>query len=126
MENKRIKILHVDDERNTLKVVKKILEKEGYYVDSVEGGIEALEKIEFNNYDLILLDIMMSDMSGWDLFTQILTINSDYKVMFLTVLDVTEERLSELKKHGVKGYMTKPFDIGELIEEVNRIVSSST
>jgi len=118
------RILHVDDEPDTLKVVKTILEKEGFKIDSVESGSSALKKVDFNNYSLIILDIMMPDMSGWDLFTRITKIKPEYKVIFLTVLEISEPRLKRLKEHGIKDYITKPFDRDELVTRIKRALSS--
>ena len=120
----KIKILHVDDEGDTLKVVKIILEKEGYEVDSVRQGAEALEKIKENGYDLLILDIMMPDMSGWELFSHISKIKHDYRVIFLSVLEVTDEKLRELKEAGIKDYIKKPFDRDELVKKVNIALKS--
>ncbi len=118
------RILHVDDEPDTLEVVKVILEKEGFNVHSVESGKGALKEVELNSYDLLILDVMMPDMSGWDLFTRISEIKKGYKVIFLTVLEISESRLKKLKDHGVKDYITKPFDKNELVARVNKLVSS--
>lgn len=124
MESTKKRILHVDDEPDTLKVVKIILEKEGFEVESVQSGKDALEKINLDNYDLIILDIMMPDMSGWDLFTRISKIKVEHKVIFLTVLEISEPRLKQLKKHGIKDYITKPFDRDELVMRVTKILSA--
>jgi len=124
MVDKKKRILHVDDEPDTLEVVKTILEKEGYEVDSVLSGKDALKKVELDNYGLLLLDIMMPDMSGWDLFTRISEIKKEYKVVFLTVLAISESRLNQLKDHGVIDYIMKPFDRDELVAKVNKIMSS--
>jgi len=118
------RILHVDDELDTLKVVKIILEKEGFEVDSVESGKDALKKVDLDSYDLIILDIMMPDMSGWDLFTRIMKIKSEYRVIFLTVLDISDSRFKKLKEHGIKDYITKPFDKDELVKRVKKALSS--
>ncbi len=124
MINAKKKILHVDDEPDTLKVVKTILEKAGFKVDSVESGKDALKEIKLDSYDLVVLDIMMPDMSGWDLFTRITEIKSEYNIIFLTVLEVSESRLKELKEHGIKDYITKPFDRGDLVTRVKKVLSS--
>ena len=124
MTNKKKRILHVDDEADTLAVVKTILEKEGYEVVSVLNGAKALKNVKLNNFDLLLLDIMMPDMSGWDLFTKISKIKPDYKVIFLTVLEISEARLKELKKHGLTDYITKPFDRDDFVSRVRKIISS--
>jgi len=124
MINAKKKILHVDDEPDTLEVVKTILEKAGFKVDSVESGKDALKEIKLDSYDLVVLDIMMPDMSGWDLFTRITEIKSEYNIIFLTVLEVSESRLKELKEHGIKDYITKPFDRDDLVTRVKKVLSS--
>ena len=124
MAKTKKRILHVDDEPDTLEVVKTILEKEGYEVESVESGKGALKQVKLDSFELILLDVMMPDMSGWDLFTRIASIKPEYKVVFLTVLEITESRLKQLKEHGVKDYITKPFDRDELVAKVKKALSS--
>ena len=115
----RIKILHVDDEDDTLAVVKTILEHEGYEVISVKRGDEALKMIKMDGFDLLILDIMMPDMSGWELFSRISTINPQHKVIFLSILEISEENLAELKSSGVRDYITKPFDRQDFLDRVN-------
>jgi len=122
MEAGKKKILHVDDEPDTLAVVKKILETEGYEVIGLGSGKEALRAIDDDGYDLLLLDIMMPDMSGWDLFTRIGKIHPSYRVVFMSVLEVSPERKEELMKAGVKDYITKPFDRGDLVDRVKKIL----
>lgn len=122
--NAKIKILHVDDEFDTLSVVKTVLEKEGYLVKSVSNGRDAIKEIETNGYSLIILDIMMPDMSGWDLFTRISEIKPDYKIAFLSIVDVNEERLKDLKEAGIKDYIKKPFDNNDLVLRVQKILES--
>ena len=124
MTNKKKRILHVDDEADTLAVVKTILEKEGYEVVSAGNGAKALKDVKLNNFDLLILDIMMPDMSGWDLFTRISKIKSTYKVIFLTVLEISEARLQELKGRGVRDYITKPFSRDELVKRVKKVIES--
>ncbi len=122
MADNKKKILHVDDEPDTLKVVKTILEAAGYEVVSVESGNGALKQVDLNGFDLIILDIMMPDMSGWDLFSRIAKILPTHKVIFLTVLEVSEERLKQLKEHGIKDYITKPFDRDDLVTRVKKAI----
>jgi DNA-binding response OmpR family regulator len=123
MTNK-LRILHVDDEPDTLKVVKTMLEKEGYEVVSVTSGKDALEQIKLNNFALLLLDIMMPDMSGWDLFGRITTIKPEYKVIFLSVLEASKEKIKELKESGIKDYITKPFDRKNLVDRIKKAIGS--
>ena len=120
MEQAKKKILHVDDEIDTLKSVKTILQNEGYEVVSVSMGDAALEEMRRADFDLALLDIMMPDMSGWDLLTRISKLKSDYRVVFLTVLEATKARLKELEEFGIKDYITKPFDKDDFLARVKK------
>lgn len=123
-EVKKIRILHVDDEVDTLTVVKTILEKEGFEVESVLSGSEALKQVDLDGFSLIILDIMMPDMSGWDLFTRIAKIKPGYKVIFLSILDITEERLKEITAAGIQDYIKKPFDRNDFVTRVKKVLSS--
>lgn len=118
------RILHVDDNDDTLKIVKIILENEGFEVTSASKGKEALKKVNLNNFALIILDVMMPDMSGWDLFTRIAKIKPDYKVIFLSILDISEEKIKELENNGIKDYIKKPFDNNDLVARVKKVINS--
>ncbi|MCJ7816726.1 MAG: response regulator [Candidatus Aenigmarchaeota archaeon] len=126
MANKteKMKILHVDDEEDSLKVVKTILEKEGLEVTSVNTGLRALKEINLDGFKLLIFDIMMPDMSGWDLFSRIAKIKPDYKVVFLSVLEISKERIKELKDAGVKDYIRKPFDRNDFVARVKKAINS--
>ena len=120
----KIRILHVDDESDILTVVKTILEKEGYEVVSVPSGKDALKSIELDGFSLIILDIMMPDMSGWDLFTRIAEVKPNYKIIFLSIVDVSEERQKVLKEAGIKDYIKKPFDRDDFVARVKKVLES--
>jgi DNA-binding response OmpR family regulator len=120
----KIKILHVDDEEDTLEVVKTILEKEGYEVVSVKRGEAALEKIKSNSFKLIILDIMMPDMSGWELFSRISIIKPNYHVVFLSILEIPTEKIQKLKESGIKDYIRKPFDRNDFLNRIKKAIES--
>lgn len=116
-------ILVVDDEPDTIKLVKTILESDGYTVTEAYSGSECLEKIKTEHPDLILLDIMMPDMSGWDTYDQIRERDKNMKVAFLSVIQVSNERKEKLISEGLSDYITKPFTADELLKRVDKIVS---
>lgn len=118
------KVLHMDNEPDTLASVKTILEKEGYQVTSVLTGKEAIQKATEGPFDLLLLDIMMPDLSGWDVFTRAMRINSKYKVIFLTVLEISPERKNQLKQHGISDYILKPFDKDDLVKRIRAAIGN--
>lgn len=123
-ETTKKRILHVDDEQDTLSVVKTILEKEGYEVVSAPSGKDALKEVNLDGFALLILDIMMPDMSGWDLFTRIAEVKPNYKIIFLSVVDVSEEKQKVLKEAGIKDYIKKPFDRDDFVARVKKAIES--
>jgi len=117
------KILVVDDEADIRASIKTALETQGYSVAEAQDGQNCLNLLEKEKFDLIILDVMMPEMSGWDVMTKIMETKKEYhkKVMFLSVVQISEERKKELLEQGVVDYMQKPFDIQELIKKVKEI-----
>ena len=113
-------LLHVDDDPETLKAVKTLLVKEGFNVETAGNGTEALKKVTKKKYDLVLLDVMMPTLSGWDVFERIRKMKQQPKVIFLTVLEVSKERLETLKNAGIADYITKPFDNEDFIRRIKK------
>jgi two-component system response regulator VicR len=118
------KIMTVDNEPDTVEFVKMLLEKEGFNVVTAFSGRECLDKLKKNGVELVLLDIMMPDMSGWDVYTQIKKLSHRPKVAFLSAIDVSDERRKVLMKNGIADYITKPFDNDDLVNRVKKIVGS--
>lgn len=114
------KIMVVDDEAALLSLVTQMLEKEGFEVVQAHGGRECLEKLEHERPDLILLDIMMPGLSGWEVLEEIgkrEDLNS-IPVCMLTVKDLTEDTLTKESIKGLIDYVTKPFSREALISRV--------
>jgi len=121
------KILYVEDDADTRNLVRMILKSNGYDVVTAYNGREGLKKLGEDSIDLVILDIMLPDTSGWDIFQKIKKDpkNKDVKVAFLSVIPVSEERLDTLKKSGIEDYITKPFDNKDLIKRVGKILGES-
>ncbi len=115
-------ILHVDNEPDTVELVRVLMTREGFEFIAAYSGKECLEKLKNNKVDLVLLDIMMPDMSGWDVYRQINKMANMPKVAFLSVIDVSEERRHVLLESGIADYITKPFDNEDLVKKVKKIV----
>ena len=118
------RILHVDDDEDTLTVVKTILEKEGYDVVSVNRGHNALKEAKMNGFDLLIFDIMMPDMSGWELFSLVGKIKPNYKIIFLSILSINEDKLKQLKEAGIKDFIQKPFDRDDLVKRIKKVLDT--
>jgi DNA-binding response OmpR family regulator len=115
-------ILSVDNEPLTVELVKVILEKEGYKVITALSGKECIRQLEKNKIDLILLDVMMPDLSGWDVYQRIRAKNKKVKVIFLSILEISPDRKKQLLKEGVSDYIIKPFNAQELAKKVGLIL----
>jgi DNA-binding response OmpR family regulator len=116
------KILVMDNEEDILSSVKTILEKEGYGVVCVSTGKSAINKLMTKKFDLVILDVMMPDLSGWDVFQRIMKINPKQKVMFLSALEISPERKMQLGEYGLAEYIVKPFDRSFFVDRVKVIL----
>lgn len=117
------KILIVDDEPSLAKTVKIILDAEGFETSTVFSGEDCLKKIEEETFDLILLDIMMPRINGWQVFEEIRKKHPELKVAFLTVIKYSNAVKEKLEKEGLAGHITKPFENEELVARVKAITS---
>lgn len=115
------KILYVEDHEDTAEAVKAILSKAGFKIDISLSGKDGIRKAK-NHYDLFLLDIMLPDMSGWDIFQTLKKKIKGTKYIFLSVIPVSTERMEELKKAGISDYITKPFTKVDLIARIKKVL----
>lgn len=113
------RILVVDDEQSIADMVKLCLSKNGYICEAVYDGMTATEKIESSRYDLILLDIMLPDIDGYDLIEYIKQF--DIPVIFVTAKTTVPDRVKGLKL-GAEDYISKPFDLEELLARITTVL----
>ena len=118
------KIMVVDNEPDIVDLTRTVLELGGYTVVPAYSGEECLRKLEHEQVDLILLDIMMPGLSGWDVFNRIKKKDSSIKVAFMSVLEISEKRKKVLLEEGLAEYIMKPFDKDSLLETVDLILNS--
>lgn len=116
------KIMVVDNEPDIVDLTRTVLEVGGYNVVTASSGEECLRKLEDEPVDLILLDIMMPGMSGWDVFNRIKNMSINTKVAFLSVLEISEKRKQVLLNEGLADYIMKPFDKDTLLNRVDKIL----
>ena len=107
------KILIVDDEFEMRQLLKIYLRQDNYQVDEAENGQEAYEKIKKNDYDLMILDVMMPIMDGWQTIEQVRK-NSDIPIIMLTAKGTTQDKVTGFST-GADDYLVKPFDEAELL-----------
>lgn len=118
------KIMVVDNEPDIVDLTRTVLELGGYSVVPAYSGEECLRTIEKETVDLILLDIMMPGMSGWDVFNRIKKKRSDIKVAFMSVLEISDKRKQVLLDEGLADYIMKPFDKETLLRKVDEILKN--
>lgn len=112
----RARILLVDDERPLLESVRFALQREGYQVTEAEDGLVALELAQSQRFDLVILDVMLPGMSGFEL-CRILRQESDVPILLLTARTAESDRVVGLDL-GADDYVTKPFSMRELMARV--------
>lgn len=114
-----IKILIVEDEEAISDLIKMSLTKAGYHCEQAMDGLEAADCIEKNNYDLILLDIMLPEINGYELLEYIKT--KETPVIFITAMGELNDRVKGLRA-GADDYITKPFEMIELLARVETVL----
>lgn len=114
------KILVVDDEKKIVDIVRAYLEREGYQVMVAYEGKSALELARRQSPDLIILDLMLPEISGWDI-CRILRKESEVPIIMLTARDETTDKIVGLEL-GADDYVTKPFDPKELVSRVKAVL----
>lgn len=113
-----MRILIVEDEFNLADVIRKSLEKEKYVIDISGDGEEALYNIRSNIYDLVILDVMLPGMDGFEILKKMREEDIASKVIMLTAKSTLDDKLEGLQ-NGANDYVTKPFHIEELVARVN-------
>jgi len=116
------KIMVVDNEPDIVDLTRTVLELGGYQVVTAYSGEECLRVLEKEKVDLVLLDIMMPGMSGWDVFNRINKKSTDVKVAFMSVLEISDKRKQVLLEEGLADYIMKPFDKETLLNRVDSIL----
>ena len=112
-----MKILVVEDERDLNRIITKHLKRNNYSVDSCFDGEEALDFVSYSEYDLIITDIMMPNVDGYEFIERLRESKNNTPVIMLTAKDTLEDKIVGLDS-GADDYLTKPFVIKELLARV--------
>ena len=110
-------ILYVEDDESLGFVTKDNLELKGYQITHCTDGISALKTARKNNFDLCLLDVMLPEMDGFSIATEIRKWDHHIPIIFLTAKSLKEDKIHGLKL-GADDYITKPFSIEELVLKI--------
>ncbi|HKY84168.1 MAG TPA: response regulator [Anaerolineales bacterium] len=127
MEPQAKRVVCIEDEPEMIDLVRLILGRKGFEVIGANGGVEGLDAVRREKPDLVLLDLMMPDMDGWEVYQQI---KADPALRDIPVVVVTAKAQSIDKVLGlhiakVDDYITKPFGPQELLESVAKILGET-
>ena len=120
------KVLVVDDEPNVLRSLVQYLTIEDFEVETASNGIEALEKVDSFSPELILLDVMMPGMDGFEVLDKVKEKpgHKDTPIIMLTAKDQSSDVLKGYQS-GATSYLVKPFNLDELVETINQTLGLS-
>lgn len=123
MSDKNKEILVVEDDELIRRLQKIKLEKAGYQVFEAEDGLEAWNMIQDNNYSLIIIDVFLPKLDGFQLLENIQKQESSAKTIMLSGKS-QEKDIKKAYNIGVDSYMTKPFDSDDLVETVKSVLEN--
>jgi FixJ family two-component response regulator len=122
MENKKVKILALDDEKIVLESVSRILEEENYQVKTCRNGQEALETLKEGGFDILITDLKMPGMDGLQAMESMLEIDPDLSIIMFTAYSTVDSAVKAMKM-GAVDYIRKPFTPDQLTELVAKIMN---
>ncbi|MEM9916985.1 MAG: response regulator transcription factor [Bacteroidota bacterium] len=119
-----MRILLVEDEENIRDVVKLNLELEEFEVVATGNGRDAIKMVNEQHFDLLILDVMLPEIDGFQICEQVRLTNMEVPIIFLTAKDTPADRIAGLKR-GADDYLTKPFSLEELLLRVQNLIKRS-
>ncbi|SDC63735.1 response regulator transcription factor [Niabella drilacis] len=122
--DKTATILLVEDEENLHEALKLNLELEGYAVTSAFDGVQAIEAIKNEYFDLVILDIMLPEMDGIAVAETIRLGNNEVPILMLSAKNTSNDKVLGLKK-GADDYLTKPFNLEELLLRIQKLINKN-
>ena len=118
------RILLVEDEEHLHEAIKMNLEMENYIVNSVYNGKNAISKFKEGRYDLVILDVMLPGINGFDICESIRLEDKQTPILFLTSKNTSQDRVNGLKAGG-DDYLGKPFNLEELLLRSENLIKRS-
>jgi DNA-binding response OmpR family regulator len=118
------RILAVDDETDVLMILKTALQSEGFEVETAGNGADGLALAKENPPDLILLDVMMPGMSGFDVFQQLKEDDATSQIPVIMLTGMSERKnIQSALAAGIEYYIVKPFEFHDLLTKVNHALT---
>lgn len=119
-----IKILLVEDERKIAAALKKGLEEQQYQVELAFDGIDGQQLFNNDQFDIVILDVNLPEVNGFDLAKKIRSVDEDVPILFLTAMGTVDDKLSGFEAGG-DDYLVKPFEYKELLARIKTLLKRS-
>jgi len=116
-----MRLLLVEDDHRIVRFVARGLQEQSYAVDVAANGNDALYQVEINDYDLVILDVMIPGKNGFEVCKAIRALGKRMPILMLTARDAVEDRITGLDS-GADDYLTKPFEFGELLARLRALL----
>jgi two-component system response regulator VicR len=121
------RILCIEDQPEMIELIRLVLRRHGFQVDGAVGGREGLRMVRENPPDLVLLDLMMPEVDGWEVYRQI---RADERLREIPVIAVTAkgrdvDRVVGVQVAGMNDFITKPFGLDDLVTRVQRALDEA-
>ena len=128
MNNQSKRLAYIEDEPEMIDLVRLILGRRGFTILGANGGREGLELVRKELPDMVLLDLMMPDMDGWDVYHQIKSeeLTRHIPVIVITAKAQNIDKILGLHVAKVEDYISKPFSPQELLERVEQVLSKQS
>lgn len=125
MEQKSKRVIYFEDDKDMVELVRIILGREGYQVEGIAEGQAGIKAVQQNSPDVILLDLMLPDMDGWEIFRQLKHDEStaDIPVIVITAKAQSIDKVLGLEIAKVDDYISKPFRPNELVDRVEEVLA---
>jgi len=121
-------VIYIEDDPEMIDLVTLILNRRGFVVKGAHGGKQGLEMVLAENPDLVLLDLMMPDLDGWDLYQRFKSneLTKNIPIIIITAKSQPIDRVLGLYIAKVDDYISKPFHPQELMDSIEKVLSSKT
>ncbi len=125
MEQPRKRVIYFEDDKDMVELVRIILGREGYQVEGIAEGQAGIKAVQQNSPDIVLLDLMLPDMAGWEIYRQLKHDEStaDIPVIVITAKAQSIDKVLGLDIAKVDDYISKPFRPNELIERIGQVLA---
>ncbi len=119
------RVIYFEDDKDMVELVRIILGREGYQIEGIAEGQAGIEAVQQSSPDIVLLDLMLPDMDGWEIFRQLKRDEStaDIPVIVITAKAQSIDKVLGLEIAKVDDYISKPFRPQELVDRVEKVLS---